>query len=55
MQVTYDLAIAKVALQLQSSDRPQFDKFFIHLGTFHVMMAYFRAFYRQLRHSEHYG
>lgn len=43
MEVTYDLAIAKVALQLQSTEKPKFDNLFIHLGTFHVMMAYFKA------------
>lgn len=43
MEVTYDLAIAKVAIQLQSTEKPKFDNLFIHLGTFHVMMAYFKA------------
>lgn len=43
IQVTYDLAIAKVALQIQSTDSPQFDNIFIHLGSFHIMMAFFKA------------
>lgn len=43
MQVTYDLAIAKIALQLQCTEKPRFDNLFIHVGTFHVMMAYFKA------------
>lgn len=43
MQVTYDLAIAKIALQIQTSERPRFDKLFIHLGTFHIMSAYFKT------------
>lgn len=43
IQVTYDLAIAKVALQIQSTEKPMFDKLFIHLGPFHIMMAYFKA------------
>lgn len=43
MQVTYDLAIAKVALQIQSTDKGRFDNLFIHLGSFHIMMAFFKA------------
>lgn len=43
IQVTYDLAIAKVALEMQASYKPNFDNLFIHLGPFHIMMAYFKA------------
>lgn len=43
IQVTYDLAIAKVALQIQATEKPKFDNLFIHLGPFHIMMAYFKA------------
>lgn len=43
MEVTYDLAIAKIAFQLQYVERPRFDKIFIHLGTFHVYLAYLKA------------
>lgn len=43
MQVTYDLAIAKIALQIQAVESPAFDNLFIHFGAFHVMMAYFKA------------
>jgi hypothetical protein len=43
MEVTYDLAIAKVALQIQSMETSQFDNLFIHFGSFHIMMAYFKA------------
>lgn len=43
IRVTYDLAIAKVALQIQSTEAPKFDKIFIHLGPSHIMMAYFKA------------
>jgi hypothetical protein len=43
MEVTYDLAIAKVALQIQSMETPQFDNLFIHFGSFHIIMAYFKA------------
>ncbi|KAG8177889.1 hypothetical protein JTE90_001720 [Oedothorax gibbosus] len=43
IQVTYDLAIAKIALQIQATQKPEFDNLFIHLGPFHIMMAYFKA------------
>lgn len=43
IQVTYDLAIAKVALQIQATEGPKFDTLFIHLGPFHIMMSYFKA------------
>lgn len=42
IQVTYDLAIAKIALQIQSQSN-EFQNLFIHIGTFHVMMAFFKA------------
>lgn len=41
MEITYDLAIAKVAMQIQSTEKPRFDNLFIHFGSFHIMMAYF--------------
>ncbi|GFY58235.1 hypothetical protein TNIN_74451 [Trichonephila inaurata madagascariensis] len=43
IQVTYDLAIAKVALQIQATKKPDIDNLFIHLGAFHIRMAYFKA------------
>lgn len=43
MQIFYDLAIAKVALQIQTTEKPRFDDLFIHLGPFHVILAYFKA------------
>lgn len=43
MQVTYDLQITKVAYQIQSVEKPNFDDLFIHMGAFHTMMAYFKA------------
>ncbi|CAH0731407.1 unnamed protein product, partial [Brenthis ino] len=43
MEITYDLAIAKVALQIKSTEKPRFDNLFIHFGSFHIMMAYFKA------------
>ena len=42
--VTYGLAIiTKVALQIQSTEPPKYDKLFIQVGDFHLMMAYFKA------------
>lgn len=43
MQVTYDLAIAKIAFQMKSVERPRFNDLFIHMGTFHAIMALFKA------------
>ncbi|KAK9892561.1 hypothetical protein WA026_020549 [Henosepilachna vigintioctopunctata] len=43
MEVTYDLAIAKTALEIQSMEKPRFNNLFIHFETFQFMMAYFKA------------
>lgn len=43
ISVTYDLAIAKMAMQIQSTEKPRFDNLFIHLGGFHIIFAYFKA------------
>lgn len=37
--VTYDLAIAKMAYQIQLMDAPKFNNVFINLGAFHIKMA----------------
>lgn len=39
--VTYDLAIAKPAMQIQDHDAPLFDNVFISFGAFHITLAYF--------------
>ena len=41
MQVTYDLAIAKIAISIQATEKLRFDNLFINLGSFHIMLAYF--------------
>lgn len=41
--VTYDLAIAKIAWQIQSVERPFYNNIFISLGPFHIMMSEFKA------------
>lgn len=43
VEVTYDLAIAKVALHKQSMEQPQFDNLLNHFGSFPIMMVYFKA------------
>ena len=37
--VTYDLDIAKVALQPKFKERPKFDRLFVALGSFHIEFA----------------
>ncbi|KAL4702142.1 hypothetical protein ACJJTC_019418 [Scirpophaga incertulas] len=50
IQVTYDLAIAKIALQIQASHKPDLDNLFIHWGPFHIMMAYFKTIGKFIMH-----
>jgi hypothetical protein len=42
--VTYDLAIAKIAMQIQSEEQPAFDRVFVALGSFHIELALLNAF-----------
>ena len=39
--VTYDLAIAKPALQIQCQESPMYDNVFICFGALHIALAYF--------------
>lgn len=41
--VSYDLDIARVAMQMQSIEKPVYDNLFIHLGAFDIMLVYFKA------------
>ena len=41
--VTNDLAIPKVAMQIQSQESPKYDQLFTNLGTFHKELACFKA------------
>uniref|UniRef100_A0A6P7FYQ7 Uncharacterized protein LOC114335591 n=1 Tax=Diabrotica virgifera virgifera TaxID=50390 RepID=A0A6P7FYQ7_DIAVI len=43
IQVTYDLAIARTSYCIQTQESPKFDNIFIHLGAFHIEMAFFKA------------
>ena len=47
--VTYDLAIAKIAMQIQQTESPKYDKLFICLGAFHIGMAFFLHLVRLLQ------
>ena len=39
--VTYDLAVAKIARQIQIQNSPKFDESFIHFGQFHTILSLF--------------
>ena len=39
--MSYDLAIAEVAMKLQAKEKPTYDNVFIHLGSFHITSAFF--------------
>lgn len=41
--MTYDLAIAKMALQIQIQEAPNFDDMCINLGGFYIQLAFFKA------------
>ena len=41
--VTYDLNIAKSAMQIQATEAPLYDDVFIMFGAFHIQMCYFKA------------
>lgn len=41
--VTYDLAIAKMAMQIQEKEKPTFENIFVNLGAFHMEMAFFKT------------
>ena len=41
--VTYDLAIAKIAMSIQAEQSPALDNVFVALGSFHIEMAFFSA------------
>ena len=39
--LTYDLAIGKMAMEVQIEEAPTFDNIFVTLGSFHIEMAFF--------------
>ena len=40
--VTYDLAIAKIVMQIQHEETPKYDSVFIALGSFHIEITFFK-------------
>ena len=49
--VTYDLAIAKKAMQIQSTENPIYDNVFINLGRFHIEMSFFKVLGKYIEES----
>ena len=49
--VTYDLAIAKIALQIQHAESPQFDNIFVKFGDFYINCAYFNSVGKYINES----
>ena len=43
MSVTYDLAIAKMAMEIQKEETPTYDDIFIGLGAFHIELSFFKV------------
>ena len=39
ISVTHDLAIVKIALEIQAEECPQYDNIFIALGAFHIELS----------------
>ena len=51
ISVTYDLAIAKIVLKIQSEESLTYDKISVHLGAFHFEMACFCAIGKYIAES----
>ena len=49
--VTYDLATAKLAMQLQNDESPKYDKIFVAMGSFHMELAMFGAIGKYIAES----
>ena len=49
--VTYDLAIAKLTMQIQTKEAPLYDNIFIAMGTFHIEMTFFSAIGKYIEES----
>lgn len=41
--LSYDLAIAKMAMQIQIMEHPRYENIFVSLGGLHVQLAFFKA------------
>ena len=49
--VFYDLAIAKIAMQLQAEESPKYDKVFVTMGFFHMELAMLGAIGKYIAES----
>ena len=49
--VTYDLAIAKIAMQLQAEESTKYDKVFVAMGSFHMELAMLGAIGKYIAES----
>ena len=49
--VTYDLAIAKIAMQIQYEETPKYNDVFIALGSFYSEMAFFEVLQKIIAES----
>ena len=49
--VTYDLVIAKIAMQIQTTETPTHDKVFVALGAFHIELSFFSALGKYIAES----
>ena len=51
ISVTYDLAIAKLAMQIQAEEKPTVNKIFSSLGSFYLEMAFFLSWKKSLKNQ----
>ena len=49
--LTYDLAIGKMAMEVQIEEVPTFDNIFVTLGSFHIEMAFFSVIGKYISES----
>ena len=49
--LTYDLAIAKMAMEIQIEEAPRFDNIFVTLGSFHIEIAFFSVIGKYISES----
>ena len=49
--VSYDLAIAKMALRIQAKEAPLYDNILIAIGAFHIKLAFFNAIGKYVEES----
>ena len=47
----YDLAIAKMAMEIQIEEAPRFDNIFVTLGSFHIEITFFSVIGKYISES----